>query len=226
MITIIAFITMFIDHLWFIFFPWEDILRIIWRIAFPLFAWMIVRGFYYTKNINNYMKRLLILAIISQIPMFFIAPWLFNVVFTLIFWLFAIILYKNEKLHLFFKITIIWLLAYIAEYFHFDYWAYWVFTIFLFYLFWQKKIILLYFSLLTLLFYWIKFNYENLNFIFTFHLQFYSIFAILLVYFTPLQKYDFKINKTFKYLFYPVHLRILYIIYLIIHYNIFNHLFL
>jgi len=43
MITILAFITMLIDHIGYIFFPFDEIWRIIGRIAFPLFAWGIVR---------------------------------------------------------------------------------------------------------------------------------------------------------------------------------------
>lgn len=212
MITVIAFITMVIDHIGILFFPWEDIFRIIWRLAFPLFAWMIVRWFFYTKNVNNYMKRLFILAIISQISMFFFAPGIFNVVFTLIFWLLSIIIIKNDKIFIYLKPILVFTLILIAEYLKFDYWAYGVLTIILLYLFYNKKITIILFAILTFLFYWINFEYKIINY----SLQYYSIFAIFLLYFTPLQKYDFKINKTFKYLFYPVHMTILYIIYLLL----------
>ena len=47
---IIAAISMTVDHLGFILFPSLIILRIIGRIAFPIFAYMIAEGCRYTKN--------------------------------------------------------------------------------------------------------------------------------------------------------------------------------
>lgn len=51
---IIAAISMFIDHLGVIFFPNVEILRILGRIAFPIFAFMIAEGCRYTKNRLRY----------------------------------------------------------------------------------------------------------------------------------------------------------------------------
>ncbi len=51
---IIAAISMFIDHLGVIFFPDVEILRILGRIAFPIFAFMIAEGCRYTKNKLRY----------------------------------------------------------------------------------------------------------------------------------------------------------------------------
>lgn len=44
------------------------IMRIIGRLTFPIFAFMLVEGFLHTNNLKRYMKRLLIFAIISEIP--------------------------------------------------------------------------------------------------------------------------------------------------------------
>ncbi|MGN9165791.1 TraX family protein [Tissierellaceae bacterium HCP3S3_D8] len=44
------------------------IMRIIGRLAFPIFAFMIVEGFLHTTNLKRYMKRLFIFALISEIP--------------------------------------------------------------------------------------------------------------------------------------------------------------
>ena len=47
---IIACITMLLDHMGFILFPEYPIFRIIGRIAFPIFAFLLAEGCYYTKN--------------------------------------------------------------------------------------------------------------------------------------------------------------------------------
>ena len=45
-----------------------DILTCIGRIAFPIFAFMIVEGFYHTSNFRRYLCRMLIFAVISEVP--------------------------------------------------------------------------------------------------------------------------------------------------------------
>lgn len=62
-------ITMVIDHIGFLFFPQVIVLRIIGRVAFPLFAYLLVRGFHVTSNRKKYLSRLIIAGIISQ-PIF------------------------------------------------------------------------------------------------------------------------------------------------------------
>ena len=63
---LIAASTMLIDHIGYIFFPNIIWLRIIGRISFPLFAYCIVVGFLYTRDIIKYSMRLGIFGIISQ----------------------------------------------------------------------------------------------------------------------------------------------------------------
>ena len=43
-------------------------MRLIGRMAFPLYAFLIVQGFFYTKNVKYYRMRLLLLALASEIP--------------------------------------------------------------------------------------------------------------------------------------------------------------
>lgn len=52
---IIAAISMFIDHFGFILFPRVQIFRIIGRLAFPIFAFMISEGAKYTRNKSKYL---------------------------------------------------------------------------------------------------------------------------------------------------------------------------
>ncbi|MBQ7638651.1 MAG: hypothetical protein IJS90_07105 [Clostridia bacterium] len=78
---IIAVATMFIDHVAAVFekelneaiphfslFDGLPFMRIVGRIAFPLFAFMIAEGAGRTKNIYKYMLRLLVFVFISEIP--------------------------------------------------------------------------------------------------------------------------------------------------------------
>ena len=67
-IKIIAICSMFCDHLSDSLIGHFTFLNVIGRIAFPLFAFQIVIGYKKTSNVKKYLTRLLIFAIISQIP--------------------------------------------------------------------------------------------------------------------------------------------------------------
>ncbi|MFV0519807.1 MAG: TraX family protein [Lachnospirales bacterium] len=61
---IIALLTMALDHIGALY--EIEALRVIGRIAFPLFAFMIAEGMYFSRNKLNYIKKLFIFAIISE----------------------------------------------------------------------------------------------------------------------------------------------------------------
>lgn len=63
---ILAVVFMIIDHVGAIFFPRLTWMRVVGRIAFPLFAWGIAIGAEHTRSIGRYAVRLLLLAVISQ----------------------------------------------------------------------------------------------------------------------------------------------------------------
>jgi len=65
---ILAMALMLCDHLWATMFPMQEWMTCIGRIAFPIFAFMIVEGYFHTKNVKKYLLRMLIFAIISEIP--------------------------------------------------------------------------------------------------------------------------------------------------------------
>ncbi|MBD2088284.1 TraX family protein [Microcoleus sp. FACHB-1515] len=57
---------MVIDHIGAVFFPEVLELRMLGRLSFPLFCWLLVQGEAHTKNFQQYAIRLLILGIVSQ----------------------------------------------------------------------------------------------------------------------------------------------------------------
>ena len=64
---IIAMLTMLIDHVGLILFPQTVIFRIIGRISFPIFAFMIAEGCAHTRNRKKYLLQIAIVAIICQV---------------------------------------------------------------------------------------------------------------------------------------------------------------
>ncbi|MGN0801454.1 MAG: TraX family protein [Candidatus Faecivicinus sp.] len=66
LLKIVAMIAMFIDHSGKMLFPQYPIMRVIGRIAFPIYAYCIAVGCVYTKDPLKYFKRVVLLALISQ----------------------------------------------------------------------------------------------------------------------------------------------------------------
>ncbi|WP_227779358.1 MULTISPECIES: TraX family protein [Paenibacillus] len=93
----IAMITMLIDHIGAVFYPQVDELRIIGRIAFPIYAFAVYIGYKHTRNVQKYIWRLFWIAVLSQVP--FMAAFnhlSLNVVWTL--WSSLLVLLVLDKL--------------------------------------------------------------------------------------------------------------------------------
>lgn len=190
------------------------------RIAFPIFAFQIAQGYVHTKNVNKYLKRLLIFAIISQIPFTLFCnaasiSFIPNVIFTLVFGLVGIMAY--DKIDKLLGIAITILLGIIASLLKFDYGFYGVIIILFFYIFRDRKVLLVTsFSLATL----IKFTYSTLKYakygneIMLQVFQHYAplcICTILSSVFICLYNGKKGYNsKYLLYLFYPLHLLLIY----------------
>ena len=165
---LVGIITMAIDHIGLLFFPQIQLLHIIGRLAFPIFAYQISLGYIFTSNIKKYIKRLFILAMVSQIPFAFLyidlkfRPLKLNIIFTLLLGVAVIKLYEKIKLNhskeqpgkiflSYFGLGLLIILPEIISFatnsaIDFSYGAYGVLMIFLFYLFSRsfKKLIIAY----------------------------------------------------------------------------------
>ena len=69
---IIALVFMFIDHAGKMCFPAVPEMRILGRIAFPIYAWCMIVGFHYTRSVPKYLLRILITGLVSQ-PLYMLA---------------------------------------------------------------------------------------------------------------------------------------------------------
>lgn len=208
----IAIITMVIDHIGAVFFKDYILFRIIGRLAFPMFAFLLAEGFFYTHDKKKYALRLGIFALISEIPFnlaFYNNPWDLshqNIFFTLLIGLLCLWIYEvwHEE-HRWLSIVIIYVLALFADLLRTDYGLFGVLMIFLIY---QSRTrrgkLLVIISMNALL--------AGINFMagVTHPLQAYAVFSALF-----LMMYNGEKGKGIKYVFYliyPFHLICLYLI--------------
>lgn len=218
---LIAIITMLIDHVGAIFYPNVIIFRMIGRLAFPIFAFLIAQGYFYTKNIKKYLLRLTIFAFISEIPydLAFSSKNVMvdfqqqNVIFTLLIGLFSIIIYEYLKdKNKFLAFVSVFTLSLIAFFLKTDYYMFGVLSVFSCYYFKDNmkdlSFYIIYLNGLLFLAIWAGDNYRSnpLNFV-----QLLAPLSLIFIkYFNGKKGYSLKY---FFYLFYPLHLLTLYFLY-------------
>ena len=98
---IMAMIFMLCDHLWGTVVAGNDWLTCVGRLAFPIFAFLLVEGYFHTSNLKAYAKRLLLFALISEIPFnLAIGSRLFYPLHQNVLWSFLLslwLIHRNEK---------------------------------------------------------------------------------------------------------------------------------
>ncbi len=176
---------MLLDHLGSFFYPSLIELRIIGRLAFPLFAFQIAVGSQMTSNKNDYIKKLFIFALISQIPYFYLNNnYSLNILFSLGFGALSILLIEKRNYIPF--------LIIVPISFFLDYGIYGLIIILIFRFVEKRNLQLIFFLVITII-YSCFFNP-------------WQIFSILSIIFILKPFLSFNIPKDFFYFFYPTHL--------------------
>ncbi len=194
---------MLIDHIGAVLFPEMIFLRVIGRIAFPIFCFLLVEGFFHTGNIKKYLIRLALFAIIAEIPfdMTFFGELIYwqhqNVFITLFIGLGTIALYERLQYNrIWAAIPMLPLAMVLNTWLKADYGFYGVAMIVIFYFLHDKKpyhvATVAAFNLLFVVI-------GSMSF-----LQFYAVIALVFIWFYNGER-GLRM-KYFFYFFYPVHL--------------------
>ena len=218
---IIAMIFMLCDHMWATILDYEW-LTCIGRIAFPIFAFLITEGYIHTSNINKYIKRMVIFAIITEIPFNLmvsaspIYPFHQNVLWTFVISLLTLkyLNFDNTK-NIFKSILIIILAIIIATITMCDYFGAGVMMVVGFYIFRKSKLLqllmMIYVNMILLLGY--SYPIDIAGYTYYFPQQGFALLSLIFIWlYNGKQGYHAKWFKIFCYAFYPLHMLILYIL--------------
>ena len=218
---IIAMIFMLCDHMWATILDYEW-LTCIGRIAFPIFAFLITEGYIHTSNINKYIKRMMIFAIITEIPFNLmvsaspIYPFHQNVLWTFVISLLTLKYLNFDNVKNSFKSILIILLAIIiATVTMCDYFGAGVMMVVGFYIFRKSKflqlLMMIYVNMILIQGY--SYPIDIAGYTYYFPQQGFAVLSLIFIWlYNGKQGYHAKWFKIFCYAFYPLHMLILYIL--------------
>ncbi|BBM43306.1 TraX family protein [Leptotrichia wadei] len=202
---IIGIVTMFLDHYHYIV-GGSEILNVIGRIAFPIFAFTLNEGYVHTRSLKKYLLRLFIFAVSIQMPsILFGYDYPMNIFFTLFLGLLSIYIFNLKKMNVILKIILIGFVLFLSQKFKLDYGIYGILVIINFNIFRNNKFkILMNFLVL---------NIYNVIFPKVFDLPDTQLFSLIsLVFIFMYNGKKGRSMKYFFYLFYPIHFFILEVI--------------
>ena len=217
-IKLFALLFMSVDHVGIVLFNNNQVFRFIGRASFPLYAFLLVEGFKYTKDnkkrLIRYVISILLLAVISE-PIYNISlhdsltyPFSQNILFTLFVSLICMIIYEKNSYNIMSKIISIFIIIYIAllSYFsNFDYGFLGIMLIFGYYLISKLNYKKIYYIILYTLYISLHIFIYNFSF-----LIFGVLFSLIFIFMYNHKKgYNPKILQYFFYIYYPLHLLIL-----------------
>ncbi|WP_314339263.1 TraX family protein [Leptotrichia wadei] len=202
---IIGIVTMFLDHYHYVV-GGSEILNVIGRIAFPIFAFTLNEGYVHTRSLKKYLLRLFIFAVSIQMPsILFGYDYPMNIFFTLFLGLLSIYIFNLKKMNVILKIILIGFILFFSQKFKLDYGIYGILVIINFNIFRNNKFkILMNFLVL---------NIYNVIFPKVFDLpdtQLFSLISLVFIFMYNGEKG--RSMKYFFYLFYPIHFFILEVI--------------
>lgn len=213
---ILAMFTMLCDHLGDTFYGSFSFLNCIGRISFPLFAFQLCNGYEHTHDKKRYFLRLLLFAVLSQIPFsLFLSIFsntsiiTLNIFFTFLFG-FATIYFYEQFHSKFFGLFLVGVISILAQLIHVDYGAWGILVIFCFFVLKDKKRFLIPTYLLLV---FVKYLPSILQTNFYYPNILLCLFTMLPLVF--LLFYNGKQGPKVKYLFYlfyPLHLILLYLL--------------
>ncbi len=216
-IKLLAILAMVVDHIGLFFLPNYTFLRIIGRVSFPLFSFLIANGAHYTKNIKNYIIRILIFAFLSQVPYNLAHNSInlenvgLNILFTFFLSLLLIFAVREAKKNTLF-IFVLLAVLFFSCILNIDYRFYGVILPLLFYLTFndKKKMILSFFILAFLASFFSGIEGDRLNFSKVDLGYIFGLFSLAFI-----LSYNHKVGLKAKYLFYvfyPLHFLAIYFI--------------
>lgn len=195
-------------------------LNLIGRISFPIFAFQTMQGYINTKNLKKHMIKLLIFACISQIPfMLFLSTFTtniyLNVLFTFLLGICALYIYDkcNNKILGFLFVIIISIIAYFIKV---DYGAFGILLIFVFYFFYKNnnikhnKLLMSISIVLLCVIHYLPNIFKSPSLICT-YLSLITFTSLSLIFILFYNNKEGPKLKYFFYIFYPLHLLILYL---------------